>query len=89
VADNKRLAQPNSTRPVINEDGSPSAQMNTWFRVITSQSMIIGIGSPEGVVEAIQTAVYMDEAGITEAVLYIKRDADDGLGDTTKGWILV
>ena len=89
MADNRRLAQPSSSRPLTNEDGSPSTQLNTWLRVITGQSMIIGIGSPEGVVEAIQTAVYMDEAGITEAVLYIKRDADDGLGDKTKGWILV
>jgi hypothetical protein len=51
--------------------------------------MIIGTGSPEGVVDAIQTSFYMDESGVTEAVLYIKRDADDGLGDTAKGWILV
>ena len=89
MADNRRLAQPSSSRPLNNEDGSTSEQMNTWLTVITGQSMIIGIGSPEGVVEGIQTAVYMDQAGITEAVLYIKRDADDGLGDKTKGWILV
>jgi hypothetical protein len=89
VADNRRLAQPSSTRPLLNEDLSPSAQFNTWLKIITGQSMIIGTGSPEGVVSAIQTSFYMDEAGITEAVLYIKRDADDGLGDTTKGWILV
>jgi len=89
VADNLRLAQPNSSRPLVNEDLSPSAQLNTWFRVITGQSMIIGDGSPEGVVEAIQTALYMDRLGVTEAVLYIKRDADDGLGDKTIGWVLV
>lgn len=89
MADNRRLSQPSSTRPIVNENLSSSTQLNTWFNVITAQSMIIGNGSPEGVVEAIQTAVYMDEAGITEAVLYIKRDADDGLGDKTKGWILV
>jgi hypothetical protein len=89
VADNRRLAQPSSTRPLVNEDGSPSTQFNTWLKIITDQSMIIGTGSPEGVVSAIQTSFYMDESGVTEAVLYIKRDADDGLGDTTKGWILV
>ena len=89
MADNRRLSQPNSTRPLVNDDLSPSTQHNTWFNVITAQSMIIGSGSPEGVVDAIQTAVYMDESGVTEAVLYIKRDADDGSGDRTKGWILV
>ena len=89
MADNRRLSQPNSSRPLVNEDLSPSKQLNTWLGVVTAQSMIIGSGPPEGIVEAIQTAVYMDQLGITEAVLYIKRDADDGSGDRTKGWILV
>lgn len=89
MADNRRLAQPSSTRPLVNEDLSPSTQFNTWLKVVTDQSIIIGTGSPEGVVSAIQTSSYMDESGVTGAILYIKRDADDGLGDTTKGWILV
>ncbi len=89
MADNIRLAQPNSSRPLVNEDGSPSAQLNTWFGVITSQSMIIGDESPEGVVEAIQTALYMDRLGAAGEVLYIKRDADDGSGNRTIGWVLV
>jgi len=89
VADNRRLAQPSSSRPLVNEDLSPSTQFNTWLKVVTDQSIIIGTGSPEGVVSAIQTSRYMDESGVTGAILYIKRDADDGLGDKTKGWILV
>ena len=32
MADNRRLSQPNSSRPLTNEDGSPSAQLNTWLR---------------------------------------------------------
>ncbi len=89
MADNIRLAQPNSSRPLVNEDGSPSAQLNTWFGVITNQAIIIGDGSPEGVVEAIQTSSYMDRLGAAGEVLYIKRDADDGLGNKTIGWVLV
>ena len=89
MADNTRLAQPSSSRPLLNDDGSPSTQFNTWLKVITSQSMIIGSGTPESVVPAIQASIYMDDTGLAGAILYIKRDADDGLGDTTKGWILV
>jgi len=89
VADNRRLAQPSSTRPLVNEDLSPSTQLNTWFKIITEQSTIIGEGSPEGVVPAIVTSEYMDLIGTAGNIKYIKRDADDGLGDTTKGWILV
>jgi len=89
MADNKRIAQPSSSRPLVKEDGSPSTQFNTWLKVITEQSVIIGNGSPEGVVPAPQASIYMDETGVTGAILYIKRDADDGLGDTSKGWVLV
>jgi len=89
VADNRRLAQPSSTRPLVNEDLSPSTQLNTWFNVVTTQSTIIGEGSPEGVVPAVVTAEYMDLNGTAHNLMYRKRDADDGLGDTTKGWILV
>jgi hypothetical protein len=89
MADNKRIAQPSSSRPLVKEDGSPSTQFNTWLKVITEQSVIIGNGSPEGVVTATQASCYMDESGVTGAILYIKRDADDGLGDTSRGWVLV
>ena len=50
--------------------------------------MIIGTGSPEGVVVAIQGSIYMDDAGLTGAILYVKRDSDI-LGDSSEGWILV
>ena len=89
MADNRRLAQPSSSRPLLNKDLSPSAQLNTWFNIITTQSTIIGEGSPEGVVPAIVTAEYMDLNGTTGNLMYRKRDADDGFGDKTKGWILV
>lgn len=85
----KRLFQPSSSRPLVNDDLSPSAQFNSWLAIVTSQALMIGTGSPEGVTGAKQLSLYMDDAGIAGAILYIKRDADDGLGDTTKGWILV
>ena len=83
-----RLAQPNSNRPLLDDRGVASTQFNTWLKVITDGALIIGTGSPEGVVEANQGAKYMDEIGVAGAISYIKRNADI-LGDKTKGWILV
>ena len=83
-----RTVQPSSDRPMTKEDGSPSVQLNAWFKVITDSSLIIGTGSPEGVVEAEQGASYMDDAGTAGAISYIKRDADI-LGDKSNGWVLV
>ena len=76
-------------RPIIESDGSLTSQSRVFFREIWTQSLIIGTGSPEGVVEAEIGASYMDDAGTAGAIKYIKRDADDGAGDKTIGWILV
>lgn len=59
-----------------------------WIQLVTELDIITGTGSPEGVIEAKQKRLYMDEAGISGSILYIKRDADIG-GDRTQGWIAV
>ncbi|WP_372857615.1 hypothetical protein [Pseudoalteromonas sp.] len=87
-----RLVQPSSDRPLLKDGGSPNVQFNSWLKTVSDRALIIGTGSPESVVEANQGAIYMDDSGIAGAILYIKRDADDGLGpvpDKTKGWVLV
>lgn len=83
-----KVVQPSSNRPIIKDDGSASIQVNSWIKVITDRALITGIGSPEGVVEALKGASYMDDAGSTGNIMYLKRDADIG-GDKTQGWILV
>ena len=83
-----RVVQPNSDRPMIKEGGSPSVQMNTWLKIISDRSLIVGTGTPEGVIEAGQGAEYMDDSGATGAIKYIKRDADIA-GDKTLGWVLI
>lgn len=83
-----RAVQPSSDRPIIKEDGSPSVQFNSWLKLISDRSLIIGTGSPESIVEANQGSEYMDDAGVAGAIKYIKRDADIG-GDKTQGWVLV
>jgi len=76
-------------RPIVEEDGSLTPQSRLFFGAIFRQALIIGTGSPEGVVIASIGASYMDKAGTTGSISYIKRNADDGAGDTSKGWILV
>ncbi len=53
-------------------------------RQVNLSTVLTGTGSPEGVVEESPTKLYMDTAGISGSILYIKQT---GTGDT--GWILV
>ena len=55
---------------------------------IDFQAILIGTGSPEGVVSAQVGQEYMDDAGTASAIKYIKRDADGG-GEDTQGGILI
>jgi len=72
---------------VADEDGKPTLRFSEYLREMTRlvnlNTPIQGAGSPEGVVEAGVSQRYMDLAGASEAVLYIKQT---GSGDT--GWIL-
>ncbi len=84
-----RIPLINTDRPIIEEDGSLTSQSRLFFGAIFRQALIVGTGSPEGVVEASIGASYMNDAGTAGSILYIKRDADDGAGDKSIGWILV
>lgn len=73
----------------ITEDGmTASLRLSEYLREITRQvnlsEILTGTGSPEGVIEAEPTQLYMDESGSAGNILYIKKT---GTGDT--GWILV
>ena len=58
-------------------------------RELVQLSILTGSGSPEGVIEAKITTLYMNTAGTAGSILFIKRDADDGAGDRKSGWILI
>ena len=70
------------------DQGRPSLRAAEFFEALTRQvnlnTIITGAGSPEGVVTADPTALYMDTAGSSGSILYIKQS---GAGNT--GWILV
>lgn len=81
------IIPPNAQQPIISEAGVMQQVFRTWVNAITRLDLIIGTGSPEGVVSATQGREYMDDAGVAGAIKYIKRDAAIG-GDDKQGWIL-
>jgi len=84
-----RITIPSANRPFVDEKGILTSQSRTFIRSVFIQALIIDSGSPEGVIEAEIGSSYMDKTGVAGSILYIKRDADDGAGDKSIGWILV
>lgn len=80
------ITKPN--RNIVDAVGRTTTPMMIWMEQITNLQIVEGAGSPEGVFEALQKIIYMDTAGTTGNILYIKRDADIA-GDKSKGWILI
>lgn len=72
----------------LNEDGTPTNRTAEYIeamtRAVNLSTPIVGTGSPEGVVIAEPTQMYMDDAGTASAIMYVKKT---GTGDT--GWILI
>jgi len=83
-----RISQLSFDRPVVESDGSLTLQSRTFFQTVTQQALIIGSGSPEGVVTAEIGATYQDSSGAAGNIRYAKRDDNIG-GDKSKGWILI
>ena len=82
------ITPPDANRTILNDDGTMEQSFRSWTGNVTRLALIIGTGSPEGVVPALQGSQYMDDAGTAGAIKYIKRDDNIG-GDTSQGWILV
>lgn len=78
---------PTSTIP-ISTKGQMEPAFSRWTEQVSQRITILGEGNPEGSVDAVQGASYIDTTGTTGSILYVKRDADIS-SDTTQGWILV
>ncbi len=80
-----KIVPPDPAVEIVNETGF----MHNAFRLFTLQvaslGIVVGAGSPEGVVDATQTTLYMDETPSATPIVYIKQLTDIA-GDTTKGW---
>jgi hypothetical protein len=84
-----RITQPSGNRPLVDDNGIMTNETVAWVQLVTNRTLIVGTGSPEGVVDALQGAIFMDDAGTAGSILYVKRDSADGAGVKTNGWILV
>ena len=82
------IVAPDARTPIVDGEGVMDDVYQRWVTQITALDLIIGTGSPEGVIEATVGRAYMDNTGATGSLLYMKRDADIG-GDRTQGWIAV
>jgi len=83
------IVAPQGSVPIVNtNNGTMEPPFRTFCNKVAQLGLIIGTGSPEGVVTAEQGQEYMDDAGVAGAIKYIKRD-DNVAGDKSKGWILI
>jgi len=76
-----------SNTPIVN-GGVMSDVFQRWMNQVTRNDLLIGTGSPEGVIEAQIGREYMDDTGLAGAVKFIKQ-LPDIAGDRTKGWVAV
>lgn len=83
-----RITAPSPDRPLVNAQGIQEQQTRFFLKVLADRALIIGQGSPVGVVEALQGASYMDEIAPIGSVLYMKQ-LDNVGGDKTQGWVLI
>lgn len=74
--------------PISDDDNQMSQRFYSWTQAITNLQILTGSGSPESVVEATETTLYMNTAGTAGNILYIKKLSDIA-GDRSQGWILV
>jgi hypothetical protein len=74
--------------PVVDESGRPRQNLQMFSEELANMQLIIGTGSPEGQYEARQGREYMDQAGSTGNIKWIKKLSDIG-GNKSLGWVLV
>lgn len=79
---------PDASFPIVDSNGVMTDEFQRWVNEMTGLSLLVGTGSPEGVIAAEVGKEYLDDAGGAGAVKYIKQLADIG-GDRTQGWVAV
>ena len=79
---------PDSAFPIVDSSGNMTLQFQRWIYDITRLDLIVGTGSPEGIIEANVGREYLDDAGAAGAIKFIKQLANIG-GDRSKGWVAI
>ena len=83
-----RVPELTAIRPIVQENGESSQEMRSWAQLLTDRALIVGTGTPETFIAALQGALYMDDMGLDGNILYVKRDSNI-FGDKTLGCIAV
>ena len=76
----------NHSLPITDKPASDAFRL--WMARTDLGTPITGSGSPEGVVEARQFSLYINSAGASGTLLYIKIQPDIA-GDKKQGWVAV
>lgn len=74
-------------QPIVDAQGCASQRLQTFSEDCARLTMLTGTGSPEGLVTASVTRVYLDVSSGVGVGLYVKQYADVG-GDRSKGWVM-
>jgi hypothetical protein len=75
----------NALQPIVEPDGTMTQHFRTWALAVSNNLPIVGTGTPEGVIEAPQYSLYIDETVPLTPVQYRKMLPEIG-GDRTTGW---
>ena len=78
----------NAAQPIIEADGTMSQVFRSWSIAVTNAMPMVGTGSPEGVIEALQYSLYIDEAIPLTPVQYRKMLPEIG-GNRRLGWAAI
>ena len=78
----------NANQKIVNDDGTPTNVFLQYLLKVSESVVIVGTGSPEGVLEAPQYTLYVDESNPSTPVTYRKMSPHIG-GNRKNGWAVV
>lgn len=84
-----QINQINHTLPIVDiKTGYVTDQFRVFINQVVERGLIIGQGSPDGVIQARQGVEYLNETGLAGSVKWIKQLSHIG-GDKSLGWIAI
>lgn len=73
---------------IVDENGKMTGRFPDWQEGVSRLEVLVGTGSPEGVVEAIEGREYRDRTGPVGARKYVKNVSGIGV-DKSLGWVTI
>ena len=81
-------ARLDGSQPIVEADGRMTQRFRSFMNDVYQQFVILGDGSPEGVVTAPLYSEYVDRTGSSGSIKYIKM-TEQIAGDRSQGWVLL